>query len=397
MSRPATRIHIANVATLHDAAFASVRPVAELTVVPAGLPIAAPTALLLVDYAARLKPTPTPWPRVAAGRLPDRLLVEAAPLRAVLGHGDGLRCWLTGRLGPGDEAWTDWDAFREVLTRLSPAEVIDLIEFGVHDNLRYADARGTRLAEPVRLLLEAADGMGGEDRLPLRVQAVLTDWGVDDAAELARKVTDTGWFQDMLLRLLDALWHVGFDEIWARRPAAFTTLPTRVGPPAPGTSPESWIASVTGLRIDDRWRWLLDRARRVVVAPCPLLGRHMSVYDAGDATAYVLWEPATDPTPSTGEGDGVDVGSLARLAPLATALGDATRLSILLVIARGDRPTAAQLAAELDLHPSTVSRQVTLLERVGLVTVTRDGTARRHELARDVVRRLCRTLEHALG
>lgn len=397
MSRASSRDYIANVATLQDAAFASVRPVADLAVVPAGLPVAAPTALLLVDYAARLKPTPTPWPRVAAGRLPDRLLVEAAPLRAVLGHGDALRCWLTGRIDPGDDAWTEWDAFRDELTGLSPAGVTELIEFGVRNNLRYADARGGRLAEPVRLLLEAADGMGGEDRLPLRVQAVLTDWGVDDAATLARRVTDPAWFQDMLLRLLDGLWAVGFDEVWTRRAAAFTTAAAQVQVPAPGTTPETWIGSVTGLRIDDRWRWLLDRARRVVVVPCPLLGRHMSVYDAGDATAYVLWEPAADPAPAAHPGDGVDVGSLAKLAPLATALGDATRLSILLVIARGDRPTAARLATELEIHPSTVSRHVTLLEQVGLVTVTREGAARRHELARDVVRRLCRTLEHALG
>lgn len=384
-------------ATLHEAAFASVRPVADLEVVPAGLPIAAPTALLLVDYAARLKPTPTSWPRLAAGRLPDRLLVEAAPLRAVLGHGDGLRCWLTGRIGPGDEAWTDWDAFRDELVGLSPAGVTELIECGVHHNLRYADARGTRLAEPVRLLLEAADGMGGEDRLPLRVQAVLTDRGLDGAAALARKVTDPAWFQDMLLRLLDGLWAVGFDEVWTRRPATFTSVATEAAAAAPGTTPEGWIGSVTGLRVDERWRWLLDRAQRVVVAPCPLLGRHMSVYDAGDATAYVLWEPAGERPAAARRDDGVDVGSLARLAPLATALGDATRLSILLAIARGDRPTAAQLATELELHPSTVSRQVTLLERVGLVTVTRDGAARRHELTREVVRRFCRTLEHALG
>ncbi|HEX6447574.1 MAG TPA: metalloregulator ArsR/SmtB family transcription factor [Streptosporangiales bacterium] len=380
-----------------ESAFASARPVADLAVVPAGLPIAAPTALLLVDYAARLKPTPTPWPRVAAGRLPDRLLVEAAPLRAVLGHGDGLRCWLTGRIDPGDEAWTEWDAFRDELAGLSPAGVTELIEFGVHGNLRYADAAGNRLSEPAPLLLEAADGMGGEDRLPLRVQAVLTDWGVGDAARLAHRATDPAWFQDTLLRLLDGLWAVGFDEVWTRRPAVFTGVAAEAHAAAPGTTPEGWIGSVTGLRVDERWRWLLDRAQRVVVAPCPLLGRHMSVYDAGDATAYVLWEPAAERAPASRRDDGVDVGSLARLAPLATALGDATRLSILLVIARGDRPTAAQLANELELHPSTVSRQVTVLERVGLVTVTRDGAARRHELARDVVRRLCRTLEHALG
>lgn len=384
-------------AIVQGSVFASVRPVADLAVVPAGLPIAAPTALLLVDYAARLKPTPTPWPRTAAARLPDRLLVEAAPLRAVLGHGDGLRCWLTGRIEPGDAAWTDWEAFRAELVGLPPAGVTELIEAGVHNNLRYADADGARPAEPVRLLLEAADGMGGEDRLPLRVQAVLTDWGVDDAAALARRVTDPAWFQDTLLRLLDGIWAAGFDEVWTRRPAAFTAVAAAAHPPVPGTSPEGWIGSVTGLRVDERWRWLLDRARRVVVAPCPLLGRHMSVYDAGDATAYVLWEPSGERAPASPPDDAVDVGSLARLAPLATALGDATRLSILLAIARGDRPTAAQLATDLELHPSTVSRQVTLLERVGLVTVTRDGAARRHELARDVVRRLCRTLEHALG
>ena len=95
------------------------RPAPTLAAEPASLALALPTATLLVDYAARGKTVPTAWPQTAANDLDPALLEKALAVRAVLGHGDGLRAYLlpgclpttrrigTGRrCGPGWSRWT---------------------------------------------------------------------------------------------------------------------------------------------------------------------------------------------------------------------------------------------------------------------------------------------------
>ena len=62
--------------------------------------------------------------------------------------------------------------------------------------------------------------------------------------------------------------------------------------------------------------------------------------------------------------------SLSECAQAFRAMGDETRLGILLLLARGPR-AAGEIVAEFDLAQSTISRHLTVLKQAGLVRASR--------------------------
>lgn len=72
-----------------------------------------------------------------------------------------------------------------------------------------------------------------------------------------------------------------------------------------------------------------------------------------------------------------------------TALGDKTRLAIVLHLLDRGPLSMQQLTDALEVHQSTISRQVTVLRRSGLVEV---GPDRRVTVSRDAIRGTAETL-----
>jgi len=68
-----------------------------------------------------------------------------------------------------------------------------------------------------------------------------------------------------------------------------------------------------------------------------------------------------------------------QLDDLFFALSDTTRRGILRELAKGEA-TVGQLSSPYALSPSTMTKHLTVLERAGLVTRTRDGRHRRTRL-----------------
>ena len=133
-----------------------------------------------------------------------------------------------------------------------------------------------------------------------------------------------------------------------------------------------------------------------VVIPSPGLGRSLSLFT--DQTTWVLFSPHQQPlSKSVSVGGaaraGISVGRLAALAPAMHALGDRTRLAIALHLLENGPLTMQQLADALEVHQSTISRQVTALRRAGVVTLQDD---RRVAVDRDTIRETCQTLLAAL-
>lgn len=383
------------------------RPTPTLTVTPPTLAMSLPTAMLLVDYAARGKTTPGGWPQAAARQLPEDLLAAALPLRAVLGHGSGLRDYLLLELPPDHPGHRDWPALREWIAGLYADQLIELVDAGVRGNLAYGDRLGYPLSDADKRALAEADAADIIKRHELRVRWVLEGWGVPDPGISAETCTDPDWFGSILVDLLDAIVAAGFDELWQRALPTLDAAVTGIQPAPPGTQPPDWVARVSGLRPDSRWMPWFDAASTVTCIPSPLLGRHLTVFSTvdearsgGAETVWVGYEPnGTDPSaaPEASDPTSVDLGGLARLGRQVGALGDQTRLSILLTLAKAERPTAQQIANELQVHLSTVSRQLTQLENAGLITTSKDGTARRYDVDRAAIRKLCQALESALG
>lgn len=82
---------------------------------------------------------------------------------------------------------------------------------------------------------------------------------------------------------------------------------------------------------------------------------------------------------------GAQAGALAAMAPLFAALGDPTRLRLLVALLGGPLCTC-DLAAVLGVTESAVSHQLRLLKDLALVASEREGKAVYHRLADGHVR-----------
>jgi DNA-binding transcriptional ArsR family regulator len=448
------------------------RPAPALTLAPPSLAVALPTAMLLVDYAARGKTTPGAWPQAAARLVPESLLADALGVRAVLGHGDGLRRFLLLCLPAGHAGHRSWPELRDYVAGLGTDGFAELIEYGVAGNIVYGERTGYPLSATDRKALAAAGKATGDRARELRVAWLLAGWASDglisaDPSRIAGQVADPEWFGARLLDLLDAIVEAGFERVWSESLAGLEAAGSEVQEAPPGMPPREWVSRVSGLVPDARWEPWFERATTVACIPCPLLGRHLTVFATGDLgewqaatavgkaagpgdpeavgdtsdvaesgeTVWVGYEPQPTSRTATARGAGdtagagaagetgraadadsaaeaggageagrpapaaaaaADLGRLGRLGSQVSALGDQTRLSILLTLATGTR-TAQQLSDELGVHLSTVSRQVGQLEQSGLLTVGRRDNVRHYDVDRAAVRQLCQTLEQALG
>ncbi|MGW5363843.1 ArsR/SmtB family transcription factor [Actinopolymorpha pittospori] len=376
---------------------ADARPAPVLRVAEPTLAAAMPTAMLLVDYALAWKSMPTPELQALAGQLPDSLVEESWPVRAAMAHGSVLRGVLLHQLPADHPGNTDWLALRRWLAALSDDFVRGLVDFGIDSVMRYGQP--ARDPEPTAALITP---LTEPSPATCRDAAeVLRHWNVPDPEERADELLDPGTFRSALLNLLDAIWAGWLDRAWHDSLPAMHAAVAATPAPPPGCGAAQWISLTTGLRPDDQYAAAADAATELVVMPSPGLGRSLSLF--ADQSTWVLFTPngsaarargtAAGASPDTAQRSGISVGRLAQLAPAMHALGDRTRLTIALHLLENGPLTMQQLADALEVHQSTISRQVTMLRRAGMVSLRDD---RRVEVQRDTIRQTCQTLLTAL-
>jgi DNA-binding transcriptional ArsR family regulator len=190
----------------------------------------------------------------------------------------------------------------------------------------------------------------------------------------------------VLLDLLDAIWDGWLERAWSESLPSMRAIVAATPAPPPGCSGVQWISLVTGLRPGDPYAAAADSATELVVLPTPGLGRSLSLF--ADQLTWVAFTPQESPT-SSPKRTGISVGRLAALAPVMRALGDRTRLALTLHLLEHGPMTMQQLADALEVHQSTVSRQVNALREAGVVRIQDD---RRVAVVRGVVRQACQTL-----
>ena len=154
---------------------------------------------------------------------------------------------------------------------------------------------------------------------------------------------------------------------------------------------EELVVQVTGLQPLQQALDHLRQARDICFLPCLHMGRYLSVSESGGCT-YVLYDPAHDRSVPTQASQQAET-----LGPSVEALGDTTRLSIMLLLAEQGELFAEQIAEALTLHPSSVSRSLAQLERGGLVRTRRDGNLKYYTVDRMRVRVMCQALMQRLG
>lgn len=218
---------------------------------------------------------------------------------------------------------------------------------------------------------------------------VLEAWRVPDAKRRAGELLDSTGVRDTLLALLDAVWRGWLGNVWPEQLPALRAAAQAAPAPPVGAGGAQWVTLVTGLRPDAGYAEAADRATRVTVMPCPGLGRSLSLFTLDGDDAWVLYSPQVAPV----ERPGIAVQRLGELAPVLHALGDRTRLAIVLHLLEHDRLTMPQLTQAVGVHQSTVWRQVAALRAAGLVEL---DDQRRIVADRVALRRTCRTMLEAL-
>ncbi|HVX45506.1 MAG TPA: winged helix-turn-helix domain-containing protein [Mycobacteriales bacterium] len=364
---------------------ADARPAPLLRVAEPTLAATMPTAMLLVDYALAWKAMPTPELQTLSERLPADLVDASWPVRAALAHGAVLRSVLLHQLPPDHPGHTDWSKLRRWLAAWPDDFMLGVIDWGIDSVMHYQQgprdpeptaAKITPLAKPSRAMRRDAPH-------------VLKAWAVPDPKERAPELLDPVAFRSTLLDLLDAIWDGWLERAWTESLDSLRAAVAATPAPPPGCSGTQWISLVTGLRPDEQYAAAAEAATDLVVMPSPGLGRSLSLFT--DRTTWVLFTPHREPP--VPERTGISVGRLAELAPTMHALGDRTRLAIALHLLENGPLTAQQLADALEVHQSTISRQVTALRRAGVVAVQSD---RRITVDRAAIRQTCQTLLAAL-
>lgn len=360
----------------------------ELKVVPPSLAAAMATAMAMVDYALVGEASPTPRPQVVAQELPPDLVDASHPLRAALAHGTSLRSYLLARLPPAHPGHADWAALRGWLAGLDNRAFQALLAYGIASVLGYREPPGST---------PTAEEVGASDETMHRhAVPVLAAWRVPDPEQRAGELLDPAFARPTLLALLDAVWQLWLAQEWAECLPSLRAAAAAAPAPPPGCGGAQWISLVTGLRPDPEYDAAADRASAVILMPCAGLGRSLSLFTVDGDDAWVLYSPAEGPSGAADRAPqrvGISAQRLGQLAPVLRGLGDHTRLAIVLHLLEHGPLSMPELADALQVHQSTISRQVASLRRARVVG---NDEQRRIVVNRRVLRQTSQTLLEAL-
>lgn len=360
------------------------RPQIALRVAQPTLAATVPTTMLLVDYALNRNTMPIPELVALAEGLPDELVDASWPIRAALAHGAVLRSVLLHQLPGSHPGHLDWPALRAWMINWSEAFVNGVIDFGCDSVMHYQQP--PRDPEPTAARID-------ECAIPTEAvrrdgPAVLAAWGIPDPDQRAAELLDPHGFRTVLIELLDAIWEGWLAAAWTDQLPLLHRAAGQTPAPPPGCTPTQWITMATGLRPDPSYADAAEHAGNLVVMPTPGLGRSLSLFS--DQTTWVLYTPQPGASQRHDHRrTGISIGRLGQLAPAMTALGDKTRLAIILHLLDHGSLTMQQLADALEVHQSTISRQVTVLRKAGVVAI---GDDRKVSVDRTMIKNTAETL-----
>lgn len=375
------------------------------------LPANLTTAMVLVDYALHQHATPTPWSYQFARGLTEEEVTRFRRLQALLAHGTNLRDFLLMRLDPAHAAHSEWEALRRWLEELPPSDMTELAIRGVLSGLEFyrtqmqPDATVESLLNQLGTREPDASLLMAPEHRTVGLQALLASWGEKDPWPAIRLAEDPVALKEALLESLTSIWRSGFEATWEAGKKRLEQAASSVSRSDSPQTTEAAVVQVTGLQPPAATLSDLRGAKQIWFFPCLHLGQHLSVSRGdygwrpsrpGDDIFHIFYEPpsgavSAEPVPTA------EAMDLAALGPTLEALGDGTRLAILKLLHGQSEMFALQIAESLKVHPSTVSRQLALLEQMKLVRFRREGNVKYYDLDRERVRSVCRLLEQYLA
>ena len=371
------------------------------------LPANLTTAMTLVDYALHNGPEPASQLRAIAQSLPEPAKEALELLRTILAHGTSLGTFWLARIPGDDSAQRSWPALRGRLATMSDDEMRALVDHGIIENLRYylahlrpqpeVEWRLAHISEPSPNTLDTTNPR--TRRIALR--SMLASWNVERTGPVIAFWEDPVRLRETLLAFLDALWDHAFGAAWEDGQPALADIAAAVGKPRGPLTPEELILQVTGL-LPNNPELTAPDVDTFVFAPCLWLGSYVSFADLPSiGERYIFYEPAELRDPA-GQAAAIappskPVDALAEISPALEALGEGTRLRVLVLLAGHDWMFTQQVADALGVHQSTVSRHFAQLEHAGLVHSRREGSSKHYRLNRARIRQTSELLARLLG
>lgn len=336
-------------------------------------PAALLTAMILLDYRDLGHATPDPWPAQTHAALSARQKELLRDLRPLVAHGLILRNFCLEKLPRAHPAHADPGAFLAWWRDRSLSDVAALIREGIGKGLSF-------YREAMAPIPEVEEYLRKGDEL----SALLATWG-DKGGPGARELAeDPEAFQEAVGDFLGPLG----EKLY---PAFQDLQRGMLHLPSVPTPAEEAILQVTGLLPPAEKKNLWEGKKELSFYPVPHLAGHLSLEEAGNGRVLRIFFTPLRASPLT------PLTSTPRPWELLGALGDEGRWALVEYLSRFPEAFAGQMAQDLGLHPSTVSRHLSVLERLGLVRVRREGAQKRYRLETEGVVQAISHLEKVLS
>lgn len=356
--------------------------------------------LIMVDYAAVGAAAPTPWAWEVWSRFEETERTLMRDLHCVLIHGLALQEYWFNHAEPV----STWADLLHSVEAIADNDLQCLVAESMVSGIRYYLQEMTPQPQIDALLpsnpekLSVDELLSDPELLKSTAAANHLSWGVsqDRLGDVLAVVLNPDNLRSALLLLLEALRKRGSENACeAARPthnawmrSAQTTIrgnqwTNAIDAAKALTGRKPPVAEVN--RVD------LHEARELVLIPCSHLGSSQRLTRAG-SRHIIMFEPSA--TISTSRA--TDQPALSEAVNLMRAITDSSAFSLVQSLANGDEKYALQIADETQVHQSTVSRHLAMLERSGAVEVRPQGKAKYYRLDTDRIRNAIAVIQQTL-
>ena len=350
------------------------------------------TNIQLLDYCLNNSAVESKWVKDFAKALPENLKKDLRVLRTIFAHGVILRDYYLKHQTSINQ---DWDDFREWWETFSETDVLELVIYGIQENMAYyekylpSDPSVDEKLQEISLESEQLKVLSNREKA---ISIVLESWSVKDFEELASLFNDLKGVKERIIRLLDGVWNSGFQACWQSSKSRIVGWKenqlSKLSNPY-GMNEEA-IFDITGLYPDTMEKEEMNRVHELTFIPVPNMGRLLSFLKF-NRHGFLMFEPT-----STNDYASAEKNNSAEVNLAFEGLGDSTRLQIIPLLSKKDGMLNQQIVNELNLKQSSVSRHLNYLHKTNLVSVRQEGNTKYYSINQNEIKKVIYVLENLL-
>jgi DNA-binding transcriptional ArsR family regulator len=297
----------------------------------------------------------------------------------------GTQGYLIDSVPHGHEADQDFEVLWSHLVQLDPIQLQRVAQQAFREYLIRVEIVGERFELPqnVESIIELL-AMGAENYVERWDAPFAMPMAAGDFAAL---LLDGNALLNAILETVDLLWR----EIYQGQ--AIEDLVQQVRAVAYHNSQDyedadfsKIFSAVTGRNVPEYIQQRLRKIQYIELLPSCHLGAYITTSQLGDRM-WIGFNANLVPTVKDGQRQKPMAVSVAALYPTLKALADETRLKIVILLAEQEM-NVGDIAEALDLTQSTASRHLSLLAKMDILAIRRDGAMRYYVLRPDVLKNI---------